>query len=143
MGAYLHILIMAIVAFGVAGLFLLLAHLLGPKHPTKRKQSTYECGVPVEGKIIGKFPVKFYLVVILFLIFDLEVVFLYPWAVQRGQVPIWLWLVEGLIFAAIILCGWYVAVKRDVLEWGAKREVKRVEEPQKVARTGKFAEIKS
>ncbi len=119
---YIYIFILALIGFAFAGLFLVLAHFLGPKNPTPKKTTTYECGVPVEGKLLGKFPVKFYLVVILFLIFDLEVVFLYPWAVQSKNLSLLFWLVEGLFFAVIILVGWFIAVRSGVLNWGEKGE---------------------
>ncbi len=114
---YLHIMLLAVFSAAFAGVFLLLAHFIGPRRPNKIKNSTYECGVPTEGRFLGKFSVKFYLVVILFLLFDLEVVFLYPWAIQQKSVSPLFWFVEGLIFAVILVIGWFYVVRRGVLNW--------------------------
>lgn len=122
MANYLNILLLAGFAAVFSGAFLLLSRFMGPHRPTDEKLAPYECGLPVEGSFIGKFPIKFYLVVILFLLFDLEVVFLYPWAIQakQGSVSAMLWFVEGLLFAIILLVGWFYVVKRGVLDWGTK-----------------------
>lgn len=119
---YLHIMLLAVIAAIFAGVFLLLAHFIGPKRPNKIKNATYECGLPVQGKFLGKFSVKFYLVVILFLLFDLEVVFLYPWAIQQKSVSPVFWFVEGLIFAVILIVGWVYVIRKGVLDWAPKTE---------------------
>jgi len=117
---YLHIFILGIIAIIFAGAFVLLSRLLGPQRPNKVKNSTYECGIPVQSKLMGRFSVKFYLVVILFLLFDLEVVFLFPWAIQQQLVPWWLWFIEGLLFAVILITGWIYVIRKGVLNWGTK-----------------------
>lgn len=120
--AYVHIVLLLVIAAAFSGAFLLLSRLLGPHMPSDAKESTYECGVPVEGKLLGRFSIKFYQVVILFLLFDVEVVFLFPWAVQQYAegVSWWLWFAEGVLFAAILLAGWVVVVKKGTLDWGTK-----------------------
>ena len=123
MNAYGNILLLRVSAAIFSGAFLLLSRFVGPHKPEPVKESNFECGLPVEGSFLGKFSIKFYLVVILFLLFDLEVVFFYPWAVQdQAGVGVIFWLVEGLLFTVILLVGWVYVVKQRVLEWGTRIE---------------------
>ena len=89
---------------------------LGPKNPTEQKLSTYESGMdPIKGAH-ERFSVKFYLVAMLFIIFDIEVVFLYPWAVNLRQLGMF-GFVEMLIFVAILMLGYLYVWKKGALEW--------------------------
>jgi NADH-quinone oxidoreductase subunit A len=134
MGAYLNLFLLTIFAVLFSGAFLLFSRIFGPQKPNPIKGANFECGLPVEGRPIGKFPVKFYLVVILFLLFDLEVVFFYPWAIQASTgVNITFWLIEGLVFAGILLVGWWYVVKQGVLEWGQKIESQGIERRESVS----------
>lgn len=119
MRVYVHILILAMIAMLFSAAFLWLSRRLGPQWPGEAKERSYECGLPVEGKLMGRFSVKFYLVVILFLLFDLEVVFLFPWAIQQHAIGVswWVWLMEGLVFSGILLAGWVYIIRQGVLEW--------------------------
>ncbi|MCB9638961.1 MAG: NADH-quinone oxidoreductase subunit A [Myxococcales bacterium] len=124
MNAYLNILLLAVIAVIFSGAFLFLSRFVGPHKPEPVKGSNFECGLPVEGHVLGKFSIKFYLVVILFLLFDLEVVFFYPWAIQHQDgIGLTFWLVEGLLFTVILLVGWVYVVKQRVLDWGARMKV--------------------
>jgi len=78
---YVPVLLIFLLGFLFAGAFILLSYLFGPKKPTASKLDTYECGVPILGDARERFPVKFFLVAMIFLIFDVEVVFLFPWAI--------------------------------------------------------------
>lgn len=99
--------------------------LLGEKgRKSKYKDRPYECGMPIQSEAHARFGVKFYLVAVLFILFDVEVVFMYPWAVSfgsttvRGGAPstaLLLW--EVLVFVVILFLGWAYVIKRGVLEW--------------------------
>jgi len=79
---YLPVLLIFLLGALVAGLFIVLAYVFGPRKPTASKLDSYECGVPILGDARERFSVKFFLVAMIFLIFDVEVVFLFPWAVK-------------------------------------------------------------
>ena len=113
---YAPILIIFLLAAGFGFFVLIVSSLLGPKRPTAVKQSTYECGMDVEPDARRPFDIKFYLIAMAFLIFDVEVVFLYPWAVQFKQLGLF-GLVEMMIFMFILLVGYAYIWKKGVLEW--------------------------
>lgn len=128
---YLPVLFM--LAFGVifAGGALAASWLLGERvKPSKYKDRPYECGMPIQSEAHARFGVKFYLVAVLFILFDVEVVFMYPWAVSfgsgvtAGRIPDLasgefhrFLLVEAATFVAILFLGWLYVVKKGVLEW--------------------------
>ncbi len=113
---YLPILILLIVATTVAVLALLLASFLGPHKPNAVKLSTYESGKIPIGDARRPFPVKYYLTAMLFILFDIEVVFLYPWAVLLRKLGIF-GLIEMGIFIAVLLIGYVYVWKKGALEW--------------------------
>jgi NADH-quinone oxidoreductase subunit A len=122
--AHLPLLIVLVVASVLAGAILFLSSVLGPKRPTPIKQAIFECGNAPTGDARERFNVKFYLVAILFLVFDIEAVFIYPWAVvfsdstkQQGGVSPLLALVDMLVFVAIIVVGLAYAWRKGALEW--------------------------
>ncbi len=120
---YLAILIHAVVAVGFAASALIISVLVGrsgKRNPTK--DSAYECGMLPEGTSQPRFSVKFYLVAILFILFDIEIVFMYPWAVvyrdflaksQGGSVIFW----SMLCFVGILTVGYIYAIKKGALDW--------------------------
>ena len=89
---------------------------LGPRSRTVAKESTYECGVPLLGGSRDRFSVRFYLVAILFVLFDIETIFLVPWAVMYRQLGVF-GLVEMLVFMALLLLGFVYAWRRGGLDW--------------------------
>lgn len=93
-----------------------LAYFLQPKRPTPIKQETYECGLEAVGDIWVQFKVQYYLYALAFLIFDIEVVFLYPWAVAYNQLGIFA-LIEVIIFMLILIYGLAYAWRKGALEW--------------------------
>lgn len=95
---------------------LLLAQVLGPKKTNAAKEEPFESGNPPRGDARGRFSVKFYLVAMLFLIFDIEVVFLYPWAILFRRLGIF-GLVEMGIFLSILVIGFVYVWKKGALEW--------------------------
>jgi NADH-quinone oxidoreductase subunit A len=101
---------------GFAWFALLLTHLLGPKKYDPIKQDTYECGVDYVGDSRARFSVKFYLVAVLFVLFDLEVVFMYPWAVNFRQLGAFGLATMG-IFLVLLFVGLLYEWKKGALEW--------------------------
>jgi NADH:ubiquinone oxidoreductase subunit 3 (subunit A) len=89
---------------------------LRPRRPDPIKEDTYECGVETEGDALGQFHVRYYVIALLFVLFDVEAVFLYPWAVAYRQLGLFAF-VEALIFIAILLVGYIYAWRRKALEW--------------------------
>ena len=113
---YLPILIFLIIGFGVAVVMLALGFVLGPNRPDQAKRSPYECGFEAFEDSRMKFDVRYYLVAILFIIFDLEIAFLFPWAValdQIGMVGFW----AMMIFLGILVVGFIYEWKKGALEW--------------------------
>ena len=108
-----YLLIIATV-FGIVTV--ILSSLLGPKHVTSEKRASYECGLPSEGIQYMQTPIKFYVVALLFLIFDLECVFLYPWAVHYDSLGLFGFF-EMLVFIVILLLCYLYVWKRGALEW--------------------------
>jgi NADH-quinone oxidoreductase subunit A len=114
--SYLPILILVIVAAGFALTILLLSSMLGPRRPSEEKLSPYECGIDPVGSARARFSVKFYLVAMLFIIFDIEIVFLYPWAVILDDLKLF-GLVEMIFFLGILVIGLLYVWKKGGLEW--------------------------
>lgn len=108
------------ILFLIAGVvvisMLLLAQVLGPKKTNPAKEESFESGNPPRGDARGRFSVKFYLVAMLFLIFDIEVVFLYPWAILFRRLGLF-GLVEMGIFLSILVIGFVYVWKKGALEW--------------------------
>ncbi len=118
---YLPILILLLVSTVLAILVVVLGHTFGPRRPTKVKQQPYESGMIPIGPAVRRLPVKFYLVAVLFILFDIEVIFFLPWAVAfNTYVANGLGLFifgEMVVFVAILLVGYIYAWKRGALEW--------------------------
>lgn len=121
MNPYVSILLLFLFAALVSGGFILLSHLLGPRRRTAEKSLPYECGVNPTGEPRHQFGVKFYLVAMIFILFDIEVVFLYPWAVlfqefvRSGQ-GLFLF-IEMMVFLGILVVGLLYLYGRRALEW--------------------------
>jgi len=109
------------------GIFLILAPLLpavalviskfiAPKKPNKIKQDTYECGIETVGNSWVQFKVQYYIFALVFLVFDVELVFLYPWAVAFDLLPLYA-VLEGVLFIIILVAGLIYAWRKGVLEW--------------------------
>ncbi len=109
----LYIVILAVL-FGVVTVFL--SSILGPRRKFKVKNEPYECGLPSEGAQYTAIPVKFYVIALLFLVFDLECVFLYPWAVYYKKLGMF-GFVEMFIFILILLICYAYVWKKGALEW--------------------------
>ena len=117
---YLPILLLGLFAVLFAGINLALTHILGPKRPNRVKLSVYESGVQPVGDARQRFTIRFDLIAMLFIIFDIEVVFLYPWAVvfkKFSETSGMFILVEMLVFIGILLLGYIYAWKKGGLTW--------------------------
>ncbi len=117
---YLPIVFLGLFAVLFAGVNLALTHLLGPKKPTRVKLSVYESGVQPVGDARQRFTIRFDLIAMLFIIFDIEVVFLYPWAVvfkKFSETNGLFILIEMLVFIGILLLGYIYAWKKGGLTW--------------------------
>lgn len=105
----------------VAAVLVILAITLGPSRPTAAKVSAFECGVIPVGDARTRFPVRYYLVALVFVVFDLEAVFIYPWAVSlpemRAAGLTTFWFVEMLVFMGVLLVGLVYLWKRGALDW--------------------------
>lgn len=116
---YIPVLVMMLMGAGVGGMILLLTHLLGPKAPNRKKDTAFECGVPPIGDARQRISVRFYLVAILFLLFDVEAVFFFPWAVvfkEYLSISAFI-LVEMAVFVGILLLGYFYVLRKGALEW--------------------------
>jgi NADH-quinone oxidoreductase subunit A len=114
--AYLPILIVLVFSFALIGVMLGLSRLLSPRRPDRVKDSMYECGIAPVGDARMRHSVRFYVVAMLFIIFDLETVFLYPWAVTYRKLGLF-GLVEMVIFLAILMVGLVYVWRRGALDW--------------------------
>ena len=95
---------------------IILAGILAPKKPNPIKDSTYECGIEVIGESRVQFKAQYYVFILIYLVFDVEVAFLFPWAVAYNILPIYA-IVEGILFVAILAAGLIYAWKKGVLAW--------------------------
>ena len=119
--SFIGVFLVVALIFTVLGL--LTAWLLRPKRPGPIKKSTYECGLETVGETWIQFKVQYYIYALIFVIFDIEIAFLLPWAVAHtglataGGALNWLPLVEVTVFVAILLCGLFYAWRKGALEW--------------------------
>jgi NADH-quinone oxidoreductase subunit A len=113
---YLPILIFMLVALGLGTLMLVLGRLLGPHRPDPEKLSPYECGFEAFEDSRMKFDVRYYLVAILFIIFDLEIAFLFPWATALSDIGLF-GFTSMMVFLAILVVGFIYEWKKGALEW--------------------------
>jgi NADH-quinone oxidoreductase subunit A len=113
---YLPIVLMFIVAAGFVVTTMVVTHLLGPKKKSKIKLDTFECGIESQGNARMPFSIKYFLVAILFVLFDVEVIFMYPWAVNFKDLGMFGFL-EMLMFMGFLLLGFFYIVKKGALKW--------------------------
>ncbi len=114
--SYLPILVFLVIAVVLSLVMVALPVVLAPRKPDNEKLSAYECGFEAFGDARGKFDVRFYLVAILFIIFDLEVAFLFPWAVSLGDIGLFgFW--SMMVFLFVLTIGFIYEWKKGALEW--------------------------
>lgn len=113
---YLPILLMFALAAGFVAVTMVVTHWLGPKRKTKIKLESFECGIESKGNARQAFPIKYFLVAILFVLFDVEVIFMYPWAVNFKEFGL-PGFIEMILFIALLLVGFFYIIKKKALEW--------------------------
>ncbi len=130
MDQYLPVLVMLILATLFAGLSIIASKILGPKRPTPAKAAPYECGIVPDREPAERFPVRFYLVAMIFIVFDIEIIFLYPWAVihrELGAYGLW----AMLIFAAGVFESFVYLIGNGALNWGPVKRMNPLVDPRR------------
>ncbi len=122
--AYLGIGIMLVLSVLFASLSRLMASRLHPKDPTPEKLGPYECGIVPEEGTVPRFPVQFYLVAVMFIAFDIEIIFLFPWAVKMRQLGMF-GVIEMLVFVGIVFIAYGYIRREGVLEWAPSRKLSK------------------
>ena len=119
LGDYLPLLVLILLGGFIASVLVGLSWILGPKRPNAAKTSPYECGVTPVGDARERFPIKFYLIAMLFILFDIETVYLYPWAVtfRSPLVSRGFEFAEMIVFVAILFVGYVYVWRKGALEW--------------------------
>jgi NADH-quinone oxidoreductase subunit A len=121
---YLPVLLQVFIAMAVAGGMIGASALLGYRVRNRVKDMPYECGLTGQGSARERFSVKFYLVAMIFILFDIETVFLYPWAVVYRELKLFAF-VEMLLFIALILSGFFYIWKKGALDWSVEERTDR------------------
>jgi NADH-quinone oxidoreductase subunit A len=118
---WLPIVLIVLIGAGFAGGNIVLSQFLGPRKPTPEKSAPYECGMPAVGDARERMSVKFYLVAMVFLLFDIEVAFLYPWALALRDLR-WVGFLQILVFFALLSSGFVYIWRKGVLDWSKRDE---------------------
>ena len=113
---WLLILLLMVVAVGFGSVSVLLGRILGPKNPTPEKQAPYECGMPAVGDARERQSIRFYLIAMIFLLFDIEVAFLYPWALALRSLG-WAGYLQVVLFTLVLTAGYIYVWKKGALDW--------------------------
>jgi NADH-quinone oxidoreductase subunit A len=121
---YIPLLIQVVVGIGLAAVMVTLSTLVGYRKKTRAKDTAYECGIEPTGDAQQRFSVKFYMVAMLFILFDVEAVFLYPWAVIARELKMFgFW--EMLLYIGLVLVGFFYIWKKGVLDWNVAERSER------------------
>jgi NADH-quinone oxidoreductase subunit A len=120
---YLPIFCLLVLATLFAALSFAASRLLAPRRPTPAKQAPYECGIVPRREPAERFPVRFYLVAMIFIVFDIEIVFLYPWAVVFRQLAVF-GLVEMIVFGVFVVVAFAYLVANGALDWGPRKRLR-------------------
>ncbi|MCR9063626.1 MAG: NADH-quinone oxidoreductase subunit A [Cytophagales bacterium] len=110
------ILIQFLLAIGFVVFTIIITHVLGPRLKNKRKEDPFECGIESVGDARTPISVRYFLIAILFVLFDVEIIFMYPWAVNFKSLG-WFGFMEMLFFVTFLMAGFYYIVKKGVLDW--------------------------
>lgn len=113
---FIPITLMFLVALGFVATTMIVTHLLGPKRKTKTKDEAFECGIESKGNARVPFNIKYFLVAILFVLFDVEVIFMYPWAVNFKELGT-SGFIEMLVFLSCLMVGFFFILKKGALNW--------------------------
>ena len=120
MSGYLPLFTLLALATVFAGVSFVVAALLGPSKPTAAKEAPYECGIVPTREPAERFPVRFYLVAMIFIIFDIEIIFTYPWAVIYTDLRLY-GLIEMLVFSIAVFVSFLYLISNGALDWGPAR----------------------
>jgi NADH-quinone oxidoreductase subunit A len=134
MGQYLPVVALLIVAVLFGALSFFASGLLAPKRPSAAKEAPYECGIVPSREPPERFPVTFYVVAMLFIMFDIELIFIYPFAVDRqflGSFAFW----EMVAFSVVFFAAFVYVVARGALDWGPVKKIRRVSDVVSAQRT--------
>ena len=121
---YFPVLLQVVIAIAIAGGLLTASAILGKKAKSKLKDTPYECGIAPTGAASERFSVKFYLVGMVFILFDIEAIFLFPWVVVYRDLKMFAF-VEMLLFIALVLAGFFYIWKKGALDWTPELESRR------------------
>ena len=113
---WLLIFLLMVMAVGFGGVSVLLGRLLGPRNPTPEKSAPYECGMPAVGDARERQSIRFYLIAMIFLLFDIEVAFLYPWALALRDLG-WPGYMQVVLFTLVLVAGYVYVWKKGALDW--------------------------
>ena len=113
---YLPVLIMMLVSLGFIVTTMVATHILGPHKKSKVKSQAFECGIESQGNARTPFSIKYFLVAVLFVLFDVEVIFMYPWAVNFKELGV-AGFIEMVLFIATLLIGFFYILKKGALNW--------------------------
>lgn len=116
MSEWTFIAVMFVVSLAIPVAPILIGRLIGPRKPNELKNSTYECGIETVGDTWVQFKVQYYIFALVFLVFDIEVVFMYPWAVAYNKLPLY-GVVSGVVFVIMLAEALIYAWRKGVLEW--------------------------
>jgi NADH-quinone oxidoreductase subunit A len=127
MGQYLPLVVLMLLATAFGGLSFAASRLLAPNRPSAAKQAPYECGIVPSREPPDRFPVSFYIVAMLFIMFDIEIIFIYPYAVERGALGAFgFWAI--VVFSLIFFLTFVYEVARGGLEWGPLHRYRSLEQ---------------
>ncbi|WP_337044419.1 NADH-quinone oxidoreductase subunit A [Emticicia sp. 17c] len=113
---FLPILVQLIAAIGFIVFTMVVTHSIGPKRKSAKKDDPFECGIEVKGDARTPISIKYFLIAILFVLFDVEIIFMYPWAVNFMKLG-WFGFVEMILFVGLLMAGFYYIIRKGVLTW--------------------------
>ena len=134
MGQYLPVIALMVLGILFGALSFVASRLLAPRRPSVAKEAPYECGIVPSREPPERFPVSFYIVAMLFIMFDIEIIFIYPYAVDRrflGSYAFW----EMVAFSVVFFAAFVYVVARGALDWGPVQRSRRLDESVSEART--------
>lgn len=113
---FLPILVLIVAAIGFIVTTMIVTHSIGPKRNSELKDAPFECGIDSEGDARAPISIKYFLTAILFVLFDVEVIFMYPWAVNFKKLG-WFGFAEMVVFLTLLMAGFYYIIRKGVLNW--------------------------
>jgi len=126
MGQYLPLLIMLVLGVAFAGVSLVMSKLVSPKRPSAAKAAPYECGIVPRQEPPDRFPVRFYLVAMIFVVVDIEIIFLYPYAVIHNELGAF-GIIEMVVFAVAVFASFIFLIANGALDWGPMQAARRTQ----------------